>query len=146
MSTSLWYHSFGIRGYEYVRTEYRGGQVIFTIDRRVQDPPVCSVRGEKGTILMLQISQLLSRSHRHHRGGRIAILRPLEMDVVYRVLKELGGIDEDGSPTLERGRVEFRDGYLVCPSRIGGWHNRTAEEFALRLQHETACTLADREH
>ena len=55
-------------------------------------------------------------------------------------------MDKDGSPTLERGKVEFRDGYLVCPWRIGGWHNRTAEEFALRLQQETGCVLADREH
>jgi transposase len=31
MSTSLLYHAFGIRGYEYVRTEYQDGQVIFTI-------------------------------------------------------------------------------------------------------------------
>jgi transposase len=31
MSTSLLYHAFGIRGYEYVRTEYQGGAVIFTI-------------------------------------------------------------------------------------------------------------------
>jgi transposase len=31
MSTSLLYHGFGIRGYEYVRTQYHGGQVIFTI-------------------------------------------------------------------------------------------------------------------
>jgi len=77
---------------------------------------------------------------------RIAVLRPLEIDVVHRLLKELGGIDKDGSPTLERGKVEFRDGYLVCPWRIGGWHNRTAEEFALRLQQETGCVLADREH
>ena len=77
---------------------------------------------------------------------RIAVLRPLEIDVVHRLLKELGGIDKDGSPTLERVKVEFRDGYLVCPWRIGGWHNRTAEEFALRLQQETGCVLADREH
>jgi transposase len=33
MSTSLLYHAFGIRGYEYIRTEYRGGTVIFTIDQ-----------------------------------------------------------------------------------------------------------------
>jgi transposase len=33
MSTSLLYHAFGIRGYEYGRTEYRGGQVIFTVDQ-----------------------------------------------------------------------------------------------------------------
>jgi transposase len=31
MSTSLLYHAFGIRGYEYVRTEYRGGEVVFTV-------------------------------------------------------------------------------------------------------------------
>jgi transposase len=33
MSTSLLYHAFSIRGYEYVRTEYQGGQVIFTIQQ-----------------------------------------------------------------------------------------------------------------
>ena len=31
MSTSLLYHAFSIRGYEYVRTEYQAGQVVFTI-------------------------------------------------------------------------------------------------------------------
>lgn len=35
MSTSLLYHAFAIRGYEYVRTEYPGGSVVFTIQ---QDP------------------------------------------------------------------------------------------------------------
>lgn len=29
MSTSLLYHAFGIRGYQYLRTEYLGGEVIF---------------------------------------------------------------------------------------------------------------------
>jgi hypothetical protein len=77
---------------------------------------------------------------------RIAILRPLEMDAVHRLLEELGGMDADGVPTLEKGRVEFRDGYLICPWRIGAWRNRTAENFALRLQQETGCVLADREH
>ena len=38
MSTSLLYHAFGIRGYDYVRTDYRDGQVIFTI---AQDPHDC---------------------------------------------------------------------------------------------------------
>jgi transposase len=33
MSTSLLYHAFGIRGYRYVRTEYVGGGVIFTISQ-----------------------------------------------------------------------------------------------------------------
>src|SRR4051794_6056416 len=31
MSTSLLYHAFGIRGYQYTRTDYQGGQTIFTI-------------------------------------------------------------------------------------------------------------------
>src|SRR4051795_12176652 len=31
MSTSLLYHAFGIRGYHYTRTDYQGGQTIFTI-------------------------------------------------------------------------------------------------------------------
>ena len=38
MSTGLLYHAFGIRGYDYVRTEYSDGQVIFTI---AQDPHDC---------------------------------------------------------------------------------------------------------
>ncbi|HMB02951.1 MAG TPA: ISL3 family transposase [Isosphaeraceae bacterium] len=38
MSTSLLYHAFSIRGYEYVRTEYQDGQVIFTIR---QEPKTC---------------------------------------------------------------------------------------------------------
>ena len=38
MSTSLLYQAFGIRGYEYIRTDYRGGQTIFTIH---QDPDDC---------------------------------------------------------------------------------------------------------
>ena len=31
MSTSLLYHGFGIRGYQYVKTEYEGERVIFTV-------------------------------------------------------------------------------------------------------------------
>jgi transposase len=38
ISTSLLYHSFAIRGYEYVRTDYHGGATIFTI---AQDPDDC---------------------------------------------------------------------------------------------------------
>jgi transposase len=34
MSTSLLYHGFGIHGYDYVRSRYEGGQVIFTIHQR----------------------------------------------------------------------------------------------------------------
>jgi transposase len=38
MSTSFMDHAFGIRGYQYVRTEYQDGQVIFTIR---QEPHTC---------------------------------------------------------------------------------------------------------
>lgn len=38
MSTSLLYHAFGVRGYEYTRTDYQGGQTIFTIH---QPPESC---------------------------------------------------------------------------------------------------------
>jgi transposase len=46
MSTSLLYHAFGIRGYQYTRTDYRDGQVIFTIH---QEPRTCrcSARGAR---------------------------------------------------------------------------------------------------
>jgi hypothetical protein len=33
VSTSLLYHAFSIRGYEYVRTEYQGGNVVVTIQQ-----------------------------------------------------------------------------------------------------------------
>jgi transposase len=36
MSTSLLYHAFGIRGYTYARTDYQGGQTIFTIHQDCQ--------------------------------------------------------------------------------------------------------------
>jgi transposase len=46
MSTSLLYHAFGLYGYNYVKTEYKGGRVLFTI---LQPPhtrrcPVCNTR------------------------------------------------------------------------------------------------------
>ena len=35
MSTSLLYHAFGLRGCRNVRTQYVGGQVIFTIEQKL---------------------------------------------------------------------------------------------------------------
>jgi transposase len=34
MSTSLLYHAFGLRGYDYLKTEYSEGTVIFTVQQR----------------------------------------------------------------------------------------------------------------
>jgi transposase len=65
MSTSFLYHAFGIRGYDYVRTEYPDGQVIFTI---AQDPrdcrcPACGSR------------EVLSRGHAERRFRSLPIGR-----------------------------------------------------------------------
>jgi transposase len=53
MSTSLLYHGFGIRGYEYEKTEYLGGEVVFSISQKREAfrCPVCgssevSARGQ----------------------------------------------------------------------------------------------------
>jgi transposase len=63
MSTSLLYHAFGIRGYDDVRTDYRGGQVIFTI---AQDPADCrcSACGSR---------QVISRGHAERRFRSLPI-------------------------------------------------------------------------
>lgn len=49
MSTSLLYHGFGIRGYQYVKTAYEGGQVIFTIGQERGDLR-CAVCGSQRVI------------------------------------------------------------------------------------------------
>jgi transposase len=60
MSTSLLYHAFGIRGYDYIRTEYLHSQVIFTI---AQDPADCRCSA-------CGCREVISRGHapRHFRG------------------------------------------------------------------------------
>jgi transposase len=53
MSTSLLYHAFDIRGYEYVRTDFQGGATIFTV-RQNPDTCRCSACGSR---------QVISRGH-----------------------------------------------------------------------------------
>ena len=54
MSTSLLYHAFGIRGYQYVNTSYESGKVFFRIKQRKTDLccPDCKSRdvSRKGTV------------------------------------------------------------------------------------------------
>src|SRR6516165_1672884 len=57
MSTSLLSHAFGIRGYEYVRTDYRGGATIFTIRQDPEDGR-CSACGSR---------EVISRGHAERR-------------------------------------------------------------------------------
>ncbi len=65
MSTSLLYHAFGIRGYEYVRTDYQGGATIFTIQ---QDPDDCrcSACGSR---------EVISRGHAERQFAALPIGR-----------------------------------------------------------------------
>jgi transposase len=63
MSTSLLYHAFGIRGYEYVRTNYQGGQTIFTI-RQELGTCCCSACGGR---------DVLSRGHAERRFRTLPI-------------------------------------------------------------------------
>ncbi len=84
----------------------------------------------------------LTAGHFDQHGG---VTRPIDMQVVRRLLADLGGTDAAGVPTLDGWKVRFADGCVILPW-IGGRTNRVAEEFAIRLQRETGCTLADREH
>jgi hypothetical protein len=73
---------------------------------------------------------------------RVVVTRPLNMGIVTSLLREFGEPDEAGRPTISGRPVEIHDGYLVCPwlmpSPIPG-----VAEFALKLQGQTGCVLAD---
>ena len=68
--------------------------------------------------------------------------RALEMDVVHRLLGELGEKDAEGNVTLGGCKVKFHNAAVSC-LWLGGRPNRVAEEFALRMRKETGCLLAD---
>jgi hypothetical protein len=76
---------------------------------------------------------------------RKTVIKALEMDVVNRLLDELGGTDAEGNTTLGGSRIRFENGYVVVPW-LGGWTNRVSEEFALRMQRETGCLIVDLGH
>jgi hypothetical protein len=76
---------------------------------------------------------------------RRTVIKPLEMDVVNRILHELGGTDAEGNPTLDGAKVRFEEGTVVVPW-LGGWTNRISEEFAIRMKRETGCLIADLGH
>jgi transposase len=56
MSTSLLYHAFGIRGYEYTRTRYEGGAVIFSV-RQGRETCRCSSCGSARIIHRGQVTR-----------------------------------------------------------------------------------------
>jgi hypothetical protein len=48
-TSQFFYHGFGIQGYQYKRTEYRGGEVIFTSEHK-RDELVCFHGGSREVI------------------------------------------------------------------------------------------------
>jgi hypothetical protein len=76
------------------------------------------------------------------RERRVVVTRPLDMGIVTRLLREFGEPDPAGRPNISGRPVEIRDGYIVCPwlmpSPIPG-----VAEFALKLQEQTGCVLAE---
>jgi hypothetical protein len=76
------------------------------------------------------------------KDGRLVVLRPLNMSVVTRLLKEIGQVSEDGGATLGGHTVEVKDGYIICPWLMP-LRNPSTETFAKRLHHETGCVIAD---
>jgi hypothetical protein len=73
---------------------------------------------------------------------KLVVLRPLDMSVVTRLLREVGQVGEAGGASLGGHAVEFKDGYIVCPWLMAQRVIAT-EEFARRLQQETGCVLYD---
>jgi len=73
---------------------------------------------------------------------RLVVTKPLPVDLVTRLLDEFGKPGSDGRPLLDTSRVEFRDGYIVCPWLMP-YPVPGVAEFALRLQEATGCILAD---
>jgi hypothetical protein len=68
--------------------------------------------------------------------------KALEMEIVYRLLAELGERDAEGDFTLGGCKVRFENGAVSCLWK-GSSTNRFAEEFALRMQKETGCVIAE---
>jgi hypothetical protein len=76
------------------------------------------------------------------KNGRLVVLRPLDRNVVTRLLNEVGHLDESGRATLGGHAIEFKEGYIVCPWLMAQRVQAT-EEFARRLHQETGCVMYD---
>ena len=95
MSTSLLYHAFGIRGYEYRRTEFVEGRMIFTIEQpreRLRCPtcrsPVVHAQGHvdrllqtvpiglKPTYVFLRVARVICFRCEHTRQVKVPFADP----------------------------------------------------------------------
>jgi hypothetical protein len=73
---------------------------------------------------------------------KFVVGRPLDMNVVKRLLQEVGEVAEDGRASLGGHPIEIKDGYIICPWLMAQRVAET-EEFARRIQQETGCLLYD---
>ncbi len=71
MSKSLLYHAFGIRGYDYRRTDFEGGRVIFTI-RQPRETFCCSACGSQR---VFSRGQLVREFRSLPIGGKATFIR-----------------------------------------------------------------------
>lgn len=76
------------------------------------------------------------------KNRKKVVLRPLDWNVVTRLLQELGTVDESGRATLGGCAVEVKEGYIVCPWLLAK-RVEAGEEFARRLHQETGCVMYD---
>ncbi len=70
MSTSLLYHAFGIRRYQYTLTDYKDGQTIFSIHK---DPTTCRCSA-CGAPQVLSRGQVVRRFRSLPIGGRATFM------------------------------------------------------------------------
>ncbi len=63
MSTSVLYHGFGVRGYRHVKTEYAGGEIVFTIEQP-RESLCCLVCGS---------ADVIGRGRNMHRATDVAV-------------------------------------------------------------------------
>src|SRR5262245_29347265 len=75
--------------------------------------------------------------------GRVVVLRPLEMDVVLRLLRECGASEEGGMFRFGHPPLQFHDNYIVCPWLLPGKPHEDTKRFVRRLQEETCCVALD---
>jgi hypothetical protein len=133
MSTSLLYHAFGLRGYDYVNTDYHNGGVIFTLGQRPHTYRclLCNSRdvyphghqertfkavpiGHKPVTVVLPIPPRGMHGLRHCPAGACSLRRsPAELHPRFRALRPgVGPADDDSGcgPTLA-GRLGSDQGH-----------------------------------
>jgi len=147
MSTSLLYHAFGVRGYDYVRNQYLGGEVIFTIQQPKKSLrcPACGARevgalghaernflslpiGRRSTIIILPIPRVFCRNCGLTRHTRIDFADPrrtytkaFERYALLLISKQVRA-DERFSGGADRGRGPKP----FCSRREHSYHRRSS--------------------